>query len=197
MTADSVLARRRSPLGRLGDVPAGSPQTVRLTELPFRTQVELRADPDSPVVGRLEAALGVPLPRRTGEVTGGEPRQVLWLGPDWWLVTDDPDQAGGLEPALVTTLRGATGGAASVVDVSAHRTTLALSGPHARTVLEHGCSLDLHPLAFRAGCCAQTTLAKAQVILHQTGPDSYRILVRASYADYLARWLLDAMTEYC
>ena len=43
---------------------------------------------------------------------------------------------------------------------------------------------------------AQTMLAKAQVVLHQTEPDTYRILVRGSFADYLVRWLLDAMTEY-
>jgi sarcosine oxidase subunit gamma len=28
-----------------------------------------------------------------------------------------------------------------------------------------------------------------------TGP-TYRVYVRASYADYLARWLLDAAVEY-
>jgi sarcosine oxidase subunit gamma len=40
-------------------------------------------------------------------------------------------------------------------------------------------------------------LAKAQVVLHQAGPEpAYHVFVRASFTDYLVRWLLDAMTEY-
>jgi sarcosine oxidase subunit gamma len=84
----------------------------------------------------------------------------------------------------------------SVVDVSAARTTLELAGPRARDVLEHGCALDLHPRAFGPGQCAQTLLAKANVVLHQVDDaPTYRLLVRPSFARYLVAWLLDAMTE--
>jgi heterotetrameric sarcosine oxidase gamma subunit len=82
------------------------------------------------------------------------------------------------------------------VDVSAARTCLELAGPHALDVLEHGCSLDLHPDVFAVGAVAHTNLAKAQVVLHRTEDSAYRIYVRSSYADYLCRWLMDAMTEY-
>lgn len=181
---------RRSPLHHLA--ATGDPATVHLAELPFRTMVDLRADS----ADRLAEALGAPLPRNAGETTAAGARHVLWLGPGWWLLTDEPDPDVRLEPRLVTGLRTATAGTASIVDVSAHRTTLRLTGPHARAVLEHGCSLDLRPRAFPPGTCAATMLAKAQVILHHTAPDGYRILVGASFADYLARWLLDAMTEY-
>jgi len=34
------------------------------------------------------------------------------------------------------------------------------------------------------------------VLLWQTGAAGYRLLPRSSFADYLARWLLDAMSEY-
>ena len=202
MTADAtpagVLARRRSPLHHLTDQLAatGSEATVMLEELPFRTVVEVRVAPDGDGPVRLAGALGVPLPEKAGEVTGGGSRHVLWLGPEWWLLTDEPEPAAGLETRTASELRQATENNASAVDVSAQFTTLRLAGPRARTVLEHGCSLDLHPRAFRPGTCAQTILAKAQVVLHQTAEHEYRILVRASYADHLARWLLDAMTEY-
>ena len=82
------------------------------------------------------------------------------------------------------------------VDVSAARTCLELDGPHALDVLEHGCSLDLHPDVFAVGDRARTNLAKAQVVLHRTGEAAYRVYVGSSYADYLCRWLIDAMTEY-
>jgi sarcosine oxidase, subunit gamma len=88
------------------------------------------------------------------------------------------------------------GGAA--VDVSGQRTTLRLTGPHSRDVLGKGCSLDLHASAFGAGAAAQTTLGMTGVILlavDGSGAD-YRILVRSSFARYLADWLLDAAEEY-
>jgi heterotetrameric sarcosine oxidase gamma subunit len=102
---------------------------------------------------------------------------LLRLGPDWWLLVGQPPAGEG-------------------VDVSAHRTTLELHGPRARDVLMTGCSIDLYPPAFPVGACAQTLLAQAQVVLHRVAPDTYRLLVRASFAGYLADWLLDAMVEH-
>ena len=147
---------RRSPL-------AGHPLTAGLTELPFRTAVNVQGTPTFPT----------PEP---GRVAAWGERSVLWLGPSEWLIVDgDPlDLPGG-------------------VDVSANRTTLQLTGPHARDVLEKGCTLDLHPRAFAAGHCAQTTVARTQVILWQvTDEPGYHLLVRGSFAQYLADWLVDA-----
>ena len=142
----------------------------------------MTAELRTPLAHLEEAMAGSPLrelpPRRQYEVRG-DCDKGLRLGPDWHLVVDDDPPPG-----------------ASIVDVSAARTILELSGPHARTILEHGCSIDLHPRAFTIGKCAQTNLAKAQVILHHTAHNVYEIYVRASFADYLARWLLDAMVEY-
>jgi sarcosine oxidase, subunit gamma len=173
LAAGSLAAKRRSPAAHLADrmSATGSPATVGLRELPFRSQYEI-LNPGGD---------GWPRP---GRATGDGPRHVLWLGPDWYLLVDD-------EPMSEVDLP------AGAVDVSAQRTILELVGPLAPAVLAHGCALDLHPRAFAAGSCAQTMLAKAQVVLHQTGPEpTYRILVRASFADYLVHWLLDAMTEY-
>jgi sarcosine oxidase subunit gamma len=168
----------------------GSADSVRLRELPFRFQYEV---PRADVRARHERGGGeapqVQSPRgagwpEPGWATGDGPRFVLWLGPDWYLLVDD-------EPVSDVDL------ASGSVDVSAQRTILELTGPLAPAVLSHGCALDLHRRAFGPGSCAQTMLAKAQVVLHQTGVEpTYRILVRASFADYLVRWLLDAMTEY-
>ncbi len=57
-------------------------------------------------------------------------------------------------------------------------------------MLAHGCSLDLDLIP--PGGCAQTLLARAQVILYRPDADTFRILVRPSFADYLRAWLLDA-----
>ena len=83
-----------------------------------------------------------------------------------------------------------------MVNVSANRTTIRLVGPQARDVLAHGCALDLHPRVFGAGQCAQTLLARAGVLLVADDDGAFRILVRSSFARYLADWLLDASLEY-
>jgi sarcosine oxidase, subunit gamma len=88
------------------------------------------------------------------------------------------------------------GGAA--VNVSAQRTTLRLRGAHARDVIAKGCSLDLHPSVFGRGAAAQTVLGQAGVVLiplSDNGTD-YRVIVRSSFARYLADWLLDAAEEF-
>jgi sarcosine oxidase, subunit gamma len=180
---------RRSPLdGLVVEVPG-----VRIAELPFGSAVNLRADPPADAVVE---ALGGPPPTEPNTLVELRGRHVLWLGPDEWLVVG-PD---GDAPELVARLRAALAGMrGSAVDVSANRTTVEVSGERATDLLEKGCQLDLHPRAFSAGRCAQTMVAKAQVILWQTedAPTAtYRLLVRGSFAGYLAAWLTDAAREY-
>ena len=57
------------------------------------------------------------------------------------------------------------------------------------TCSRSGCSLDLHPSVFPPGRCAQTLLARAQVILYRPERARLRLLVRPSFADYLRAWL--------
>lgn len=191
-----LTSQRRSPLANLTSMIRESDVTgdrcVRLVEQPFLTMVSVRIDPTSPAAAALEGVLGTRLPRVTGQVTGFGPHHVLWLGPDEWLVVSQMTGE-----TLVDALTDAVADAhAAVVDVSANRTVLELSGPDARAVLEKGCSLDLHPRAFCEGTAVTTTLARVPLLLWQVGPSTYRLLPRSSFADYAARWLLDAMQEF-
>lgn len=187
---------RRSPLGhRAEQLAAASAGSVRLVEEPFLTQVDLRVGPNSTDAERIERALDVALPRSTpNRVLGDETISALWLGPDEWLIVA-PD---GAAERIVSTAGTALGeGFGSVVDVSANRTTVRLSGTHARETLEKVCSLDLHPRSFGPGHCAQTLVGRTQAILWQVAAEpAYRIMVRCSFAEYLADLLLDAMAEF-
>ena len=202
---------RRSPLAGLeellaaGDVDGS--RGVRLRERPFLTMVGIRAVPGSESAARIGAVIGVPLPLTVGETTSAGPHTVLWLAPDEWLLVSasvhdgGPDSAHDVVPALVPPLVEALAEAlgdarGAVVDVSANRTTLELTGPAARSVLVKGCPVDLHPRAFGPGRAVATTLGPVPLLLWQTGPTSYRLLPRSSFAEYVARWVLDAMTEY-
>lgn len=169
MTVESL---RRSPLACYPGI----------TEIPFLTMVNVRVSPTGDAASRISERLGGPLPVVPGSVVDAGRRHVLWLGPDEWLVVG-PDGDSGLMPLLDEP-------SASVVDVSANRTTIEVRG---RDLLEQGCTLDLHPRAFHAGRCAQTTIARTQVIVWQTSDEPvYRLLVRGSFAAYLADWLTDA-----
>jgi sarcosine oxidase subunit gamma len=189
-----VTSLRRSPLAGLAERMRAAAVTgargVTLTELPFLTMVNVRVDPASEAAGRMGTALGAPLPRRCGDTAASGPRTVLWLGPDEWLVLSRSDEAAALREAL-----GPDPG--SVVDVSANRTTLELSGPSARQVLEKGCPLDLHPRAFGPGRAVSTTVGPVAVLLWQVDDaPTYRLLPRSSFAGYLGRWIVDAMSEF-
>jgi sarcosine oxidase subunit gamma len=136
-----------------------------LRDVALASQVDVRGEPQP----------GFPLEPNT--VAG----DVLWLGPDEWLVIgareeDYPD-------------------AAAAVDVSANRVCFELAGDDVEGMLARGCSLDLHSSVFPPGRCAQTLLARAEVILQRTDLQTFRIFVRPSFAPYLRAWFEDALAR--
>ncbi|MFE2881108.1 sarcosine oxidase subunit gamma [Streptomyces graminifolii] len=198
--ADTALSvPRRSPLAgvadRLAATTRASGGTVRLAELPFLAQVNVRLDAKGAAADAVGLALGLSLPVEPNTVVRAGELTVLWLGPDEWLVVGAPDTQRDLEHRI----RVAAGDEhVSVTDVSAQRTTLLVSGARARDLLAHGCPLDLHPRAFGPGRCAQTMLARAQVVVvaRDEPGAGFWVLVRSSFAGYLTDWLLDAAGEY-
>ena len=84
----------------------------------------------------------------------------------------------------------------SVVDVSAQRTAVHISGPRAREVLGHVWEQDLRESHFPVGSCSQGLMAKAPVIVWHCCADCFVILVRASFARHLWSALTDAAVEY-
>ncbi len=170
--------------------------SVTLQEHPFQTMIGVRADPASEAGARLASVTGG-LPAQCGEIRGSGPVNVLWLGPTEFLVVA-PEEAhesrgGDLIPSLIAALGDGEG---QVLDLSANRTTFELSGPRARAVLEKGCSLDLHPRVLATGSALATEVGGIPVMLLKTGEESFRLFPRASFADFLGRWLLDAMREF-
>jgi sarcosine oxidase subunit gamma len=191
-----VTADPTSPLAAWTDRLAELAPALIVAERPFRSQLTVRvSDPDA--VAAMGSALGVVFPSVPCTFTSGSGPfgavEVLWLGPDEFLVVASPD----LQIPIEEVLRGSLGSArGSVVDTSAQRTTVVLEGSHVRDVLAHGCSVDLHPSSAPAGTCVQTLLARTGIVLQVTGPDQFIVLVRSSFAEYLAAWLSDACVEY-
>jgi sarcosine oxidase subunit gamma len=195
----SALQQFIEPVSRRpGDAPgpllADLPASVQVVAESFPAMIDLRLDPAGPAAADAGTHLGFDLPTTPSTWVGTNDTRVIWLGPDEWLVTNRSQTPQEVEAGL----RDAVRGRGAVVDVSAQRTTLWLTGEHARDLLAAGCAIDLHPTVFRRGAAAQTLLGLTGVVLlalDDTGK-SYHILVRSSFASYLARWLLDAAVEY-
>jgi sarcosine oxidase subunit gamma len=161
--------------------------------------LNVRVEPAA--AGPLAAVLGAELPTEPNTVASGRTGPLLWLGPDEWLVLTADDAC-----EMAARLRACAGDTAlSVVDVSAARVAVEVSGAAARSVLSHGCAIDLDPAVFPPGACAQTRLALANVVVVAPPGQSaaefsseprFLILVSTSFSRYLRSWVLDAATEY-
>ncbi len=169
--------------------------------LPIAQSVTLRLDPAGPARAGVDAALGAGLPTRPNTWVAAGDGEVVWLGPDEWLVTSRSANAAVSEAALRALVAGEAGGAA--VDTSAQRVVLRIGGRLTRELLSFGCSLDLHPRSFPAGRSAQTLLGGAGVLLlardaaaDADGGAVLDVHVRSSFAGHLADWLLDAALEF-
>jgi sarcosine oxidase subunit gamma len=189
----------RSPLSHIGGdgPPTIEGQDVHLSEQSNIGKVNLRGDPaDLEFLAAVRGALEIDLPLAPNTSSETPPVSALWLGPDEWMLVCAPGSEGAVADSLVAALLDQH---AAVVDVSDARTVLRLSGSSARTVLAKGCALDLHPRAFAFGDVAQTTLAKATIILHQTADETdedgpvFDIYVARSFTDYLWWWFTDTI----
>ena len=191
--------RRRSALAHLGleaRASADAPDAgVVIGECRTRGLLVLRGDATRSGFRRaVSTALG--LEPVLEPLTAARKRDVsiLWLGPDEWLVVTPDRRIERIGRALRDALDGQH---AAVTDVSHSRTILALSGPDAHAVLAKGCPLDLHPRVFGPGRCAQSRLAKCQVLLHQSSAaPAFEIYMHRSFAHYAWTWLEDAGREF-
>jgi sarcosine oxidase, subunit gamma len=175
----SPLSQRLEDLAGIETATGGN---VVVEHVPFLAQVDLRLAPE------LVPSAPYPLPLTPNTAWEDGTRGALWLGPDEWLILGPPGSQSDIVHELDAALDGTH---RSIVDVSDNRVALELGGPSAKELLAKGCSLDLDPQTWGVGSCAQTLLARAQVILHERTATT-GLLVRPSFADYLVDWLLDA-----
>ena len=131
-------------------------------------------------------ALGQALPVEPNTISTGQ-HHVCWLGPDEWLVVTPVAGAAELAARLQQALASMH---AAVNDISGGQIALMLRGAKCRELLATGCTLDLHPREFKPGDCAQSGLARANIlIVSLDDAPTFMIVVRRSFSDYLCRWL--------
>lgn len=168
-----------------------SHSAVGLGVLPPARQYSIRVHLDSPARHRVESVLGARLPVALSWVEPNDGMTVIWLGPDEWLVLDRSMSAG-VERRLQT----AMGSHGAIVEQSGQRMSLLVTGD-ASALLAKGTALQLDPRAFPVGSALQGHLGQAVVLFlsRQVEPARIELLVRSSFARYVADWLLDASAD--
>lgn len=141
-----------------------------------------------------QKALGVALPILPNTVSQSGGVKILWLAPNEWLVVTPMSDGGRTRGRLQKAL---TGIHALVVDVSDRWVALELRGSMVLRALTKGTSLDVEGGALIEGRCASTSLAQAQVILHQRSSfPTFDLFVDATFAEPLWQWLEQAAEEF-
>ena len=204
------LQRRHALASFLDDNGAPEPDRTgaQLQAIPHYGYLNLRGDPNSEqFLQVVQATLGQPFPivpntftatahtqreLQRGRISNPPPATtpsctIYWLGPDEWLLSAELGREKDLAAQLGKNLAGQPH---SLVDVTGGQLLMRLTGQRAREVLAKGCTLDLHPRAFKVGQCAQTTLAKASMLIALVDDTpTFDLIVRRSFAEYAARWL--------
>jgi sarcosine oxidase subunit gamma len=188
----SPLIEIETPVSRPG--PNGQ-TPLWVQEHAFCVHLNLRGDSSSSGFSEaVTAVTGIALPEHPNTCVSSEHCRVAWLGPDEWLLigTDEDFGAAPLDDRLASMHHALT-------DLSGGQTILRVGGKNWRDVLSSACPFDLHPRVFGEGACTQTVIAHTNVLLMPV-TDSRRgealdVVVRRSFADHLARWLMDAAAE--
>ncbi|MGY0788427.1 sarcosine oxidase subunit gamma [Azospirillum argentinense] len=199
MPDNLTKAERPTPRSAFAEVaPEGffeRPGVVRLRDPGHRPKTLLRGCITAAWSAAAAGVLGVAPPEQPGIPARSPVADVLWLGPDEWLVLGSGSGIGpgSLAPALLRA-------GLAAAEVGDGLPDLELSGPRARDVLAGGTALDLHPSAFPAGRATRTRLGRIGVLLQRAedGGDGpvFRLHVERPWAGYLWSWLADAALDH-
>lgn len=137
---------------------------------------------------RIGGMLGVVPPTSPGRAVGVDGLSLVGTGPGSWLLCAD-----GVSAFWADDLRQRLNKLASVSDQSSAYVVLRLTGKDARTVLQRGMPIDLHPDVFRPGSAATTVIAHIGAIVWQLdNKPTYEIATFRSFADSFRHWLRQA-----
>ena len=181
---------RQGPLDLLAGTP-GRRAEAELSVVPPHAKFVLRCRPDATATAG--KAFGVTLPDTAcrGVISGN--RAALWLGPDEWLLIAAQEDA----PAIADQLLLAFGDTPhSLVDVSNRSVAITVKGRQAATLINHGCPLDLSPVACPVGTCTRTLFENAEIVLWGVDEDMYQLEIERSFATYVWHMLAEARETF-
>jgi sarcosine oxidase subunit gamma len=185
-----ILARRQGPLDLLARTRSVG-AAVEMFVAPPRAKLVLRCRQEAAAAaGRI---FGVLLPHTACRAAVAGNRAALWLGPDEWLLLAEDGDAEAISGQIEAALAGIH---YSCVDVSHRSCGLAVKGPHAAAVINHGCPLDLSHASFPVGMCTRTLFYKSEIILWRVETHAYHVEIERSFAPYVWNMLIEVREEF-
>ena len=156
-------------------------------------QVLARRGASADVRRMIGSSIGCAVPAEARMTTGAS-GSVVWSGPGQWLVMADP------KSDISRTLPDVLAAIAAVIDQSASRLIVRLSGQDVRRCLGKVVGLDLHPAVFAVGHAAMTDLAHVPAHLWRSadadGQAVFYLAAPRSYAGSVWHALVAAAAEY-
>lgn len=149
-----------------------------------RTRISVRADHNAKET--LEAHLNLAFPGQPKTSTKQGDMDILWLGPDEWLILDKAKSNIGHDIESIKNFDG------SAVDISHRNVAIRISGEKAALALNSGCPQDLSIDAFPVGACSRTLLGKSEIILLRTAENQFHLECWRSFSEYVWCFLLDS-----
>ena len=113
---------------------------------------------------------------------------LYWISPDEFLLLT-PERT---EADVEAQLRDKMESHFAISDVTGGQTVVDLSGERAEEILKKSSVYDVHITNFPIGKVVTTQFAKAQLVLARTGTDSFKLIIRRSFSDYIWQWIADA-----
>lgn len=147
---------------------------------------------DTEFLAGVQEALGVALPITPCSSAKSELAQIMWLAPDEWLIV----VASGTEVDVEQKLRTYLKGHFAVSDISGAQTILELSGSNIIELMKKSTGYDLHLDSFPVGKVVGTTFAKAGAHILRVSEDTFQLVIRRSFSDYIWLWIQQGSQEY-
>lgn len=134
---------------------------------------------------RIGAALEIAMPAASSRTCNNHGLSLIGTGPGGWLACTD-----NASPFLADELRDRLSGLASVSDQSSGYEIIRLAGAGARTLLQRGIAIDLHPDMFGPDAVAVTAIAHIAVIVWRVDDgQAYDVAIPRSYVPAFRDWL--------
>jgi heterotetrameric sarcosine oxidase gamma subunit len=180
-------------LGRYGALSSGAPAVV----LSERTglaiaHVATRKGKIAEVIDWL-GGVGGASPENAPRSVIGDHMVIVGCAPGQWFALSD----GVGSSSAVARLTDALAGIASVIDHSAGKVVVRVTGPRARDVLAKGCPIDLDPRVFKPGSAASTEIAHIGCVIWQVDDQpTFDLMVNRSVAKSFWSWLAASAAAY-
>ncbi len=143
---------------------------------------------DKKLQAAIKSVTGLNPPTKALSSTENKDYSINWISPDE-VVLLVPEKT---EFEVETKLRELMTGHFAIVNVTGGQTVLELSGERAETILKKSSSYDISPSNFPIEKVVTTVFAKSQAVIRRMGDNSFQLIVRRSFSDYIWKWIVDA-----